>query len=74
MVTTPPIQANSPDWFQRWAQTLATNLHAIPQSPVVLFSLPTTELPPAANWRGSIMYDSTLDKLIYSDGSAWNAV
>lgn len=37
--------------------------------PLVIFA--TVDLPPAADWEGSIVFDTTTNDLLFSDGSAW---
>lgn len=74
MVTTPPIEGTTPEWFQRWALALRTALATPPASPTRLYATTTAKRPPAAQWVGAIMYDLTLSQVVYSDGSAWNAL
>jgi hypothetical protein len=74
MVILPPIEPGSPPWFERYALALKAAFASPEKSPSRLYAQPTANRPPAAQWVGSIMYDTTLSQVVYSDGSAWNAL
>jgi len=73
-MVTPPIEPNTPEWFQRYAKSLDTALNSPSLAPTRLYAQPTAKLPPPAKWVGCIMYDVTLSAVVVSDGSAWNAL
>lgn len=41
------------------------------QAPLPLQPVPTADLPPASEHEGATVYDETLQRMVYSNGSAW---
>lgn len=44
------------------------------EAPLPLQEVATGSLPAAGSWEGSIIYDSTRDLVVYSDGSSWHKI
>jgi len=42
--------------------------------PLVLAQYATVDLPTAADWEGGIVYDSTANRVKFSDGASWTAM
>lgn len=45
-----------------------------PTAPLPLWQVATADLPAAADWEGAILYDSTANRVKYSDGATWTAM
>ena len=41
------------------------------EAPVPFLQVPTAELPDAAEWEGSMAYDTDLEQVVWSNGTAW---
>ena len=68
----PLIQADAPSWAQRFALSLPNLFKGLsPKSPERLAPFVFTELPPAANWPGCVVYVTDKHKVGLSNGSSW---
>lgn len=45
-----------------------------PTAPLPLWQVATADLPSAAAWEGAILYDSTANRVKFSDGATWTAM
>lgn len=68
------LEPGAPLWAQRLGLRLAkTYLSLFPTAPVRLWSIPSADLPPPADWPGCIVYVSDKLKVGVSTGAAWVA-
>lgn len=66
------LEPGAPTFLQRFALRLAsTFLGLFPDAPVRLWSKDLADLPPAANWRGGIVYVADKAKVGLSNGTTW---
>lgn len=74
-VKPPVLEPDSPQWFKLWLLRARTFfVQVVPNRPLQLYSKPTTERPAASDYPRCIMYDETLNAVIFSNGTTWSAL
>lgn len=68
------VEPNAPTWAQRMVLAMTRVFQPIrPIQPNFLWRVPTAELPPPADFPGSLVLDTTTGGLKVSNGSTWAA-
>lgn len=63
--------ANAPEWLRTVLNSIRAALSDIWPTPLRLNDYTTTMLPPAADWKQGLAYDSTVPAVKYSNGTNW---
>jgi len=66
-------EPESPPWWKRVVPKINRDF-VMTGRPIRLQSYATSQLPDPAQWRDCIVKDSTLNAVVMSDGTAWNAI
>lgn len=66
--------ASAPEWLGDVLASIRAALSDIWPTPVRLSDYTTAMLPPAADWKQGVAYDSTTGTPKYSDGTSWLAI
>ena len=71
----PLLEPGAPPWAQRFALRLEQHFRAaFPSDPVNFWAVDKADLPPAADWRGCLVYVSDQACLGFSDGVSWQKI
>lgn len=66
------LEADAPGWARRFALRLQSVFWPVyPTGPMRLWPVKQSNLPPAADWPGCVVFVSDLNKLGLSTGTAW---
>jgi hypothetical protein len=64
--------ADAPLWLKGLLNSIRDALADVWNTPLRLKDYATADLPPAADWTQGLVYDVTVSKVKYSDGSTWS--
>jgi hypothetical protein len=62
---------DGPLWLPAFAASIVAAFKSIMAAPFRLWNVATAGLPPAADWKQGLIYDSTTGTIRYSDGTSW---
>jgi len=68
------IKANIKGFFGSWAKTLINLLDPCCPTQVKKFTTTERDALDVAEWEGAIIYNTTTNKLNFSNGTAWEVV
>lgn len=62
---------NGPPWLPAFAASIVAAFKSIMAAPFRLWDAPGAAMPPAADWKQGLVYDSSQAAILYSDGASW---
>jgi hypothetical protein len=62
---------DGPLWLPAFAASIVAAFKSIMAAPFRLWNVATAGLPPAADWKQGLIYDSSTGTIRYSDGTSW---